>query len=439
MRHRTIRHRITRHRRTAALGLLALLVTACGGTSPSAGPAPAGGSAAADGPTTAPPAAADGGDLVIWAQTQQAAALQPLADRFGKEHGVKVTVAPQSVNTQQAYVTATNAGKGPDLVVGASDWLGNLVQNGTVAPVPLTAQQKALFQPAALEAVAQGGQQYGLPYATETLVLFRNTELAPAAPATFEDLAGTAQDAVRAGKAEVPLALPVGQQGNAYALQPLFASAGGYLFGSKPDGGWDTADLGVGGPGSIAAGELFKQYGEKGAGLFNRSVDTNAISLFTGRKSPYLVAGPWALGQVKQAGLPYAISPVPGWAGKGPARPFVGVQAFYLSAKARNQPLAQEFLLRAIGSEEGQLALYQASPEPPALTSALTRATAGDPDIGAFAAAGEAGQPLPTVPAMNAIWGPLGQAEASIVAGADPAETMRQAGEAIRAALAGGH
>ncbi|MFF8772709.1 extracellular solute-binding protein [Kitasatospora sp. NPDC015120] len=430
-----MRHRII-HRRTAALGLLALLVTACGGTSPAAGPA---GTPTADGPMTAPPLGAAEGDLVIWAQTQQAAALQPLADRFGKENGVKVTVAPQSVNTQQAYVTATNAGKGPDLVVGASDWLGNLVQNGTVAPVPLTAQQKALFQPAALAAVAREGQQFGLPYATETLVLFRNTELAPAAPATFEDLATAAAEAVRSGKAEVPLALPVGQQGNAYALQPLFTSAGGYLFGAKPDGGWDTADLGVGGPGSIAAGELFKQHGEKGTGLLNRSVDTNAISLFTGRKSPYLVAGPWALGQVKQAGLPYAISPVPGWAGKGPARPFIGVQAFYLSAKAKNQPLAQEFLLRAIGSEEGQLALYQASPEPPALSSALAKATAGDPDIGAFAAAGEAGQPLPTIPAMNAIWGPLGQAEASIVAGADPAETMRQAGEAIRAALGTGH
>ncbi|MEV6976631.1 extracellular solute-binding protein [Kitasatospora sp. NPDC093806] len=423
-----------RPRRAAALGLLALLATACGATAtPTAAPsAAASADAMAGDPLTAP-----AGDLVIWAQTQQATALQPLAERFGKEHGVKVTVAPQSVNTQQAYIAATNAGKGPDLVVGASDWLGNLVQNGAVAPVPLTAQQKAQFQPAALDAVAYNGQQYGLPYATENLVLFRNTELAPAAPATFEELADTGREAVKAGRAEVPLALPIGQQGNAYALQPLFTSAGGYLFGTRPDGGYDTADLGVGGPGSVAAGELLKQHGEKGTGLFNRSVDTNAISLFTGRKTPYLVAGPWALGQVRQAGLPYAISPVPGWAGKGPARPFIGVQGFYLSAKARNQPLAQEFLLRAVGTEEGQLALYQASPEPPALTAALTKATAGDPDIGAFAAAGATGQPVPTIPAMTAIWGPLGQAEANIVAGADPAETMRQAGEAIRTALAG--
>ncbi|MBO1420461.1 extracellular solute-binding protein [Streptomyces sp. FH025] len=253
---------------------------------------------------------------------------------------------------------------------------------------------------------------------------------APNAPTTFEDLAAAGQGAVKDGKSELPLALPIGQQGNAYALQPLFTSAGGYLFAAKADGGYDTADLGIGGPGSIAAGELFKQYGEKGAGLFNRSVDTNAIALFTGRKTPFLVAGPWALGQLKQAGVPYAISAVPGWAGKGRARPFIGVQSFYLSAKARNLPLAQEFLLREI---------YQASPEPPALTSALAKASAKDPDIGSLAQAGAGGQPLPTIPAMNATWGPLGQAEASIVAGADPAATTRQAGEAIRAALGSAH
>jgi hypothetical protein len=32
------------------------------------------------------------------------------------------------------YVTAAQAGKGPDLVMGAHDWIGNLVQNGTFAP-----------------------------------------------------------------------------------------------------------------------------------------------------------------------------------------------------------------------------------------------------------------------------------------------------------------
>ena len=32
------------------------------------------------------------------------------------------------------FVTAAQAGKGPDLVMGAHDWIGNLVQNGTIDP-----------------------------------------------------------------------------------------------------------------------------------------------------------------------------------------------------------------------------------------------------------------------------------------------------------------
>jgi arabinogalactan oligomer/maltooligosaccharide transport system substrate-binding protein len=36
------------------------------------------------------------------------------------------------------FVTAAQAGKGPDLVMGAHDWIGNLVQNGTIDPLQLT-------------------------------------------------------------------------------------------------------------------------------------------------------------------------------------------------------------------------------------------------------------------------------------------------------------
>jgi arabinogalactan oligomer/maltooligosaccharide transport system substrate-binding protein len=43
---------------------------------------------------------------------------------------------------------------------------------------------------------------------------------------------------------------------------------------------------------------------------------------------------------------------------------------------------------------------------------------------------------MPEIPAMDAIWGPLGQAEANIVGGADPATQMAEARAAILKALA---
>ena len=58
----------------------------------------------------------------------------------------------------------------------------------------MTEEKKAEFNALALEALTYNGQVYGVPYAIENLVLYRNTDLAPDAPATFEELVATAQE-----------------------------------------------------------------------------------------------------------------------------------------------------------------------------------------------------------------------------------------------------
>ena len=136
-------------------------------------------------------------------------------------------------------VTAAQSGKGPDIVVGAHDWIGNLVQNGTIDPVQLTDAQKAAFAPVAVKAVTFNGQVYGVPYAIENLALIRNTDLAPTAPATIEGLVAAGKTLKEAGKVSNIMALQVGQTGDAYHVYPLFSSAGGYLFGTKANGDYD--------------------------------------------------------------------------------------------------------------------------------------------------------------------------------------------------------
>lgn len=227
-------------------------------------------------------------DLVIWTDAQRAPVLQKFAQSFAQQNGISVSVQPVSTDLQAAYVTATNAGKGPDIVVGATDWIGNLVQNGSISALPLTTEQKQSFEPTALKAVTYNGQTYGVPYATENLALFTNTAEAPAAPATFESMVQNGQAAVRSKKATDPLALQVGQQGDPYTIQPLFGSAGGTIFGTKSDGTYDPNQLGVDSPGAQTFAKLLSKYGEKGEGVFKRSIDaTNAISLFTTGKVPY--------------------------------------------------------------------------------------------------------------------------------------------------------
>jgi arabinogalactan oligomer / maltooligosaccharide transport system substrate-binding protein len=376
---------------------------------------------------------------VIWTDAQRAPVLQQFAQSFAAANGISVSVQPVATDLQSAYITATAAGKGPDIVVGATDWIGNLVQNGAISPLPLTAAQKGSFETTALNAVTYSGQVYGVPYATENLALITNTGEAAANPATFEDLVASGQAAVKSGKATEALAMQIGQQGDPYTAQPLLGSAGGFIFGRHGDGSYDPSQVGVDNAGSKAFAAQLAKYGEKGQNVFKRSIDANnAVSLFTSGKAPYLISGPWALEQIRKAGVKYSISPVPGFAGMGPSQPFVGVQAFYVSAKAKNTALAQEFTLNYLTKKDVEEALYKVDPRAPALTDAYNDVSKTDPDIAAFQAAAAHGVVLPQIPAMSAVWGPLGIAEAAIVGGADPGTSMTNAATQIKAAIAKG-
>jgi arabinogalactan oligomer/maltooligosaccharide transport system substrate-binding protein len=385
---------------------------------------------------TGPSAQAATGQLVIWADDKRAAALKPFADRFGAANGVTVKIQAISKDQQTTFVTASQQGSGPDVMVGAHDWIGNLVQNGAIDPVQLSAEQKGGLAAGAVKAVTLNGQTYGVPYATENLALIRNTDLAPQAPATIEDLVAAARKLKAAKKVTETLCLQVGQNGDAYHLYPLYSSAGGYLFGTTANGDYDPKDLGVGKPASVAAFQKIATLGEKGSGALKRSITPeNAIAGFTAKKCAYLVSGPWAITDVKKAAIKYDISPVPGFAGGKPAQPFLGVQTFYVAAKGKNKALAQEFVTNYVTTPELAVALYRAEPRPPALTAAFDQVKTGDPDLAKFLDAGKNAIPLPAVPEMAAIWDPFGKAESAVIGGADPAKTITAAGRTIAAQI----
>lgn len=366
-------------------------------------------------------------DLVIWADELKAKSLQAPAKEWADANGISVAVQTVANEIQTSFVTANQAGNGPDIVLGAHDWIGNMVQNGSISPVQLPADAKNTVSPIGLSAVTYDGQTYGVPYAVETLVLFANKELTDVpAPKTIEELVAAA----KAGGAEVLLSLPVGEQGDAYHMEPLYTSAGGYLFGKDDKGNLDPKDLGVGKEGSIAAAEKIGQLGKEGVLKTSISGD-NAISLFTDKKAAYLISGPWALGDITAAGIDVEISAVPGFEGMGPAKPFAGVNAFYVAAGAKNPAFAEQFVAEVASKPEIAEKMFQSNQLPP-VNLELQKKLAGDhPNIVKIAELAENADPMPSIPAMAAIWKPLGQAQAQIVGGADPASTMKSAGKEI--------
>src|SRR5690606_26666543 len=140
-------------RTTGAVALAsaaALILSACGGGDDPAEPTPAetadGGDETTDAEATEEPgdaagetAMSDGTSLVIWADDLRAAALEDVAALFEEETGVPVTLqVVANENLREQFKDSVGAGAGPDIAVGAHDWLGELVQNNVVAPVQLS-------------------------------------------------------------------------------------------------------------------------------------------------------------------------------------------------------------------------------------------------------------------------------------------------------------
>ena len=426
----------------AVTGVAALLMSGCGGSST---PAAAGKTSsttatattpAASPTTTGAPVRDANAELVIWADNDRAPILQKYADQFGQENGVKVAVQV-ATDVRQQFKDATKVGKGPDVIVGAHDWLGELVQNATVAPVNLSADVSSKFAPSAIAATKFNGQTYGVPYAVENIGLVRNTALAPEAPKTMEDLVSKGQALVKAGKATNILIQEVGKTGNAYYTYPYLKAFDGGIFATKANGDYDASKVIVNSAGSLKGAAELQKLGALKALSTNVSGD-NADALFDAGKAPFYITGPWAIDKAKKAGIKYAISPLPSIGG-GQMQPFLGVQMFYVSAKAKNAALAEEFVTNYVPRKDVQEALFAAGNRPPALTEAYTEVSASNQDVKAWFEAGKGGQAMPNIPAMNSVWGPLGQAAADVIAGkAQPKARFDAAQKEIVANIAKG-
>jgi maltose-binding protein MalE len=164
--------------------------------------APATEAPAADAPTEA---AAPAGTLRIWADDTRAPVLQDLADEVLAAYNLELIVELKS-SIRFDFQVAAPLGEGPDIIVIAHDQAGTLVSNGLLAQVDLGDKAKD-FAPQSLEACTFDGVLYCLPYATENLGFFYNTDLVPTPPTTWEEVVSIGQALKADGKVDYILGI----------------------------------------------------------------------------------------------------------------------------------------------------------------------------------------------------------------------------------------
>ncbi|MBP7963361.1 MAG: extracellular solute-binding protein, partial [Caldilineaceae bacterium] len=253
--------------------VFSLLVAACGGADepapaaaePTAAPvveaAPTEAPTAAPAPTDTPapaPTEAPAATLRVWADDTRAPILQGLAADFQAEYGVELLVELKSA-IRDDFQVAAPVGEGPDIIVIAHDQAGALAENGLLAPVDL-GDMTDQFVANALAACTFNGELYCMPYATENMAFFYNTDLVETAPTTWDEVISVGEALMADGQTTYVMAAT----GSTYDMYPFFTSFGGYIFGKDASGNWDPQDLGVDNEGMIEAVGLLAELVAKG-------------------------------------------------------------------------------------------------------------------------------------------------------------------------------
>jgi arabinogalactan oligomer/maltooligosaccharide transport system substrate-binding protein len=222
--------------------------------------------------------------------------------------------------------------------------------------------------------------------------------------------------------------------GNFYFNYAFLAGSGGYVFGKN---GTDKNDVGLNSEGAIKGAAFFQ--GLKKTILPMKSTDITydiKKGLFTSGNLAMDLNGPWTILDYKTAGVKFGVAPIPSIDGK-PTVSFAGIKILGVNAFTK-YPNAAKLYAQFATSQESQLQNFK-------LTGALpaNKAVAEDPAVKAdelsngFLEQLKNAQPMPSIPEMGNIWGPMGAALGDMWNdGKDPKTSLDNAVKQIKEANA---
>lgn len=371
------------------------------------------------------------GKLTIWVDAERVDAIQPAADCYTKSRGIEVEIVPKANDDiRPDFLQQAPQGVGPDIVMGAHDWVGELTQAGVVAPIEL-GDSEAGYSDVALKASKYDGNYYLLPYAVENLAVLRNANIVADAASSWDDMLKKGKDA----GLEQPFVVEQGADGNPYHLYPFQTAFDAPVFATDADGAYDPTKLALGGENGLKFAEWLGKQGA--AGTINTDLTGDiALQKFQNGEAAFWLTGPWNVTNAENGGTnDVVVDLVPSPTDKV-AAPFAGVKGFYLNAnESANKIAGTDFLVNYVGSEQVQTQLFEAGNVLPALIAAADKAAASSDIIAGFQKVGESSVPMPAVPQMASVWEFWGKAQAAVLDGADPKTTWEKLESDITASL----
>lgn len=348
--------------------------------------------------------------LVIWEDIDKSAGwLEDAIASFEEEHGIQVEF--KELNMADAIRDQLRldgpAGSAPDIVTLPHDQIGQVVTEGLIQEITVEEDILARYSESATSALKYNGTLYGLPKATETPVFIYNKALMEEAPATMDELYTFSKDFTK-GDNYGFLAL----WDNFYFSHGVIGGMGGYVFKETADG-LNRNDVGLNNENAIEGAEYIKQWYSEG--LFPKAIvgETGGAAmdgLFNEGKVASVMNGPWAFQGMRDAGIDIGVAAMPTLPNGEPMKTFMGVKGWNVTAFTEH-PYWSTKLIEHLTSDEVSLARFEAVSEIPANVALVEDpAIADNEGAKAVALQSQYAVPMPNIPEMKEVWGPMAAA-----------------------------
>jgi len=332
--------------------------------------------------------------VLVWADESRGPNLvKTLKDKSDWVDGVEIEVKSFSgFDALKTAIDAATATSGPDIVVGANDWVPTFAKNGKLAPLTLTAAQRARFSAPQFYDLTYKKKLYGIPVDVNNVAMVYNTKLVTTAPKTFGDMV----DYYKANKTSKNLkaGLCVAGGGMSWGAHSVASALGADAYYFNPDGRINKSK--TFNPNVFGANvKKFLLDGKKSNGFFPAS-DTGCKDNFLAGSVPFAIIGNWDWTDYTAKGFTMNLMPVPGATAGQNGNAFGSVSGALLTTFAATrgrEAAAKSVLTDFFGSTAGQVAYQKYEKRPPAEKGAASSASVTDGQKGFGASASAASIP----------------------------------------------
>lgn len=299
---------------------------------------------------------------------------------------------------RQNYQNAVVGGGGPNIVAGPDDNIGIFGTAETAANLDEVFSDEFLskIDKKFLDAARLNGTLYGIPYITgNTIALLYNKDIVDKAPETMSELI---EQAKKFGDGKDKFGL-VFNMTAPYNYIGFLGAFGGSVLDKDNNITLNTSEM------KDTIEYLYSLKSNYGI-LPNECGYDQASNLFKTGKAAFIINGPWAFEEYKNAGINLGITCIPKVDNKDYPTPFVASKVLMINKNLKGERLeAAKKFIEFVCQKENQLKLVPVINEFPTNVDAIKdMETSASDDLMQLKVQVDKCVPMPIVPKMRAVW-----------------------------------